>query len=99
MLRERRVPVVVAANKLDRGADAPLAAEFHGLGLGEPTPVSAAHGVGTGDLLDRVADARARARAGAAEPDPDDAVRLAVIGRPERRQVVARQRVPRRRSA
>ena len=54
-LRRSEVPALVAANKLDRGADAPLAAEFHGLGLGEPVPVSAAHGLGTGDLLDRVA--------------------------------------------
>src|ERR671930_39822 len=43
------------ARELARGVDAPSAAEFHGLGLGEPVPVSAAHGVGTGDLLDRVA--------------------------------------------
>ena len=82
LLRRSGVPVVVAANKLDRGADAPLAAEFHGLGLGEPVPVSAAHGVGTGDLLDRVAELvreHAPARRGA---DAEDAVRLAVIGRP-----------------
>src|SRR3982750_4506723 len=55
MLRRAPVPVVVAVNKLDRGADEYAAAEFHGLGLGAPAPVSAAHGVGTGDLLDRVA--------------------------------------------
>src|SRR4051812_38655247 len=46
--------VIVAANKVDVGADEPLAAEFHGLGLGDPQPVSAAQGLGTGDLLDRV---------------------------------------------
>ena len=34
----------------------PLAAEFHGLGLGEPVAVSAAQGLGTGDLLDRVVE-------------------------------------------
>jgi GTPase len=81
ILRRAPVPVVVAVNKLDRGVDAPAAAEFHGLGLGEPTPVSAAHGVGTGDLLDRIA---ALAREHAPEPaEPDaDQVRLAVIGRP-----------------
>src|SRR5437899_2704357 len=49
ILRRSPVPVVVAVNKLDRGVDAPAAAEFHGLGLGEPAPVSAAHGVGSGD--------------------------------------------------
>ena len=64
------MPSIVAANKLDRGEDAPLAAEFHGLGLGEPVPVSAAHGVGTGDLLDRLVDA-VREHAPTAE-EPDD---------------------------
>ncbi len=81
ILRRSPVPVVVAVNKLDRGADAYAAAEFHGLGLGQPDPVSAAHGVGTGDLLDRVA---ALVREHAPEPqEPDaDEIRLAVIGRP-----------------
>src|SRR2546423_12886534 len=55
ILRRAPVPVLVAVNKLDRGEDAPAAAEFHALGLGEPTPVSAAHGVGSGDLLARIA--------------------------------------------
>jgi GTP-binding protein len=80
LLRGSGVPAIVAANKLDRGEDAPQAAEFHGLGLGEPVPVSAAHGIGTGDLLDRVVDA-VREHAVADEPDTD-AVSVAVIGRP-----------------
>jgi GTP-binding protein len=81
LLRRRGLPTIVAANKLDTAADAPLAAEFHRLGLGEPTPVSGVHGTGTGDLLDRIAEI-----AGAGSPDraplPPDTVRLAVIGRP-----------------
>ncbi len=81
ILRRAPVPVIVAVNKLDRGADAPAAAEFHGLGLGEPTPVSAAHGVGSGDLLDRIAAAVREHAPEPAEEDPDQ-VRLAVIGRP-----------------
>src|SRR4051794_17849300 len=52
ILRRYDGPVVVAANKVDNAADIPSAAEFHGLGLGEPIPVSASHGLGTGDLLD-----------------------------------------------
>jgi GTP-binding protein len=81
LLRRSGLPVVVAANKLDRGADAPAAAEFHRLGLGEPQPVSAVHGVGTGDLLDRLADLVREHSSGA--PDEDaETVRLAVIGRP-----------------
>ena len=79
LLRRGNVPVLVAANKIDTGTDLHLAAEFHALGLGDPMPVSAAQGLGTGDLLDRLA-----ALAPAEEVDDDDAdvVRLAVIGRP-----------------
>jgi GTPase len=54
LLRRGDLPVVVAANKIDSVRDLPLAHEFHGLGLGEPMPVSAAQGLGTGDLLDRL---------------------------------------------
>jgi GTPase len=81
LLRRSGLEVLVAANKLDRGEDAPLAAEFHRLGLGEPVPVSAIHGIGSGDLLDRVAEI-VRAAAAGGEQLPEDAVRLAVIGRP-----------------
>jgi GTP-binding protein len=81
LVRRSGLPALVAANKLDTANDAPLAAEFHKLGLGEPTPVSAVHGVGTGDLLDRLVE-QVRAWAIEAEPLPEDAVRLAVIGRP-----------------
>jgi GTP-binding protein len=79
--RRSGIPVIVVANKLDRGADAPLAAEFHGLGLGEPEPVSAAHGLGTGDLLDRVA-AAVREHAPAPGEEDEDTIGIAVIGRP-----------------
>ena len=81
IVRRSGVPAIVVANKLDRGVDAPLAAEFHGLGLGEPEPVSAAHGIGTGDLLDRVA-AAVREHAPAEEEEDEDTVGIAVIGRP-----------------
>jgi GTPase len=78
-LRGGGVPVVVAVNKVDRPNDFVAAAEFHALGLGEPLAVSASHGLGTGDLLDAIV-----AGLGAVEPggEDDDAVRVAVIGRP-----------------
>ena len=80
MLRRGSLPAVVAANKIDGASDIPLAAEFHSLGLGEPIPVSAAQGLGTGDLLDALV---ALAPEAELRPGPaDDAVRLAVIGRP-----------------
>ena len=56
ILRRGKVPVVVVANKIDEPGDAYLAAEFHRLGLGDPHPVSATHGHGTGDLLDQLAE-------------------------------------------
>jgi GTP-binding protein len=56
ILRHGKVPVVVVANKIDEPGDAYLAAEFHRLGLGHPYPVSATHGHGTGDLLDRMVE-------------------------------------------
>lgn len=71
-------PVLVVVNKVDRPEDAHLTAEFHKLGLGEPLAVSATHGLGSGDLLDRVVELLGdRARPAAAE-----ATRVAVIGRP-----------------
>jgi GTP-binding protein len=78
-LRGAEVPVLVVANKLDRPEDEHMTAELHKLGLGEPLPVSATHGLGSGDLLDRVVELLGE-RAGPAEPD--DATRVAVIGRP-----------------
>jgi GTPase len=80
LLRRQSLPVLVAANKADTVAEVPLAAEFHGLGLGEPIPVSAAQGLGTGDLLDRIAELAPEADEAA--DDGTDPVRLAVVGRP-----------------
>ena len=80
ILRRGNIPIVVAANKIDGPQDLPLAHDFYGLGLGEPLPVSAAQGLGTGDLLDKLVELL---------PDEDelpeedeDTVRLAIIGRP-----------------
>ncbi len=80
ILRGGDVPVIVAANKIDGPGDVPLSHEFHGLGLGDPMAVSAAQGLGTGDLLDRVVELLPPEDG---EPDADeDLVRLAIIGRP-----------------
>jgi GTPase len=78
-LRGGETPVLVVANKVDRPGDEHITAEFHALGLGEPIAVSATHGLGSGDLLDRVVEAL-----GEAPPPPgdSDAVSVAVIGRP-----------------
>jgi GTP-binding protein len=76
-LRCGPVPTIVVANKVDEGAQQGMAAEFYGLGLGEPLPVSATQGLGSGDLLDWIVE---RLPKGAAEEE--EAARLALIGRP-----------------
>ncbi len=78
LLRRSKMPIVVAANKIDAAVDIPLAMEAHRLGFGDPMPVSAAQGLGTGDLLDRLVELL---------PEDDEVVdegiiRLAIIGRP-----------------
>jgi len=80
ILRRGDVPVVVVANKIDEPGDAYRAAEFHRLGLGDPYPVSATHGHGTGDLLDRLVELAG----GPSDPAGDEAssLHVAVIGRP-----------------
>jgi GTPase len=78
LLRRWPKPVVVAANKIDSVKDLLLAAEFHALGLGEPVAVSAAQGLGTGDLLDALVERLPEGDL----PEDEDLVRLAVIGRP-----------------
>jgi GTP-binding protein len=79
LLRRSPLPVIVAANKIDSVGDLALAAEFYRLGLGEPIAVSAAQGLGTGDLLDEIATLAPDADEHA---EDDDVVRLALIGRP-----------------
>ncbi|MGH2763209.1 MAG: ribosome biogenesis GTPase Der [Thermoleophilaceae bacterium] len=76
-LRGGPVPVLVAANKVDEGPQEGMAAEFYALGLGDPVPVSATQGLGTGDLLDLIV-----ARLPAGGEEAVEATRLALIGRP-----------------
>jgi GTPase len=76
-LRGGPVPVIVAANKVDDARQAGLAGEFYGLGLGDPMPVSATQGLGTGDLLDRIVEGLPQVAA-----ELEEVTRLAMIGRP-----------------
>ena len=78
LLRRSSLPTIVAANKCDSVTELPLAADFHRLGLGDPLAVSAAQGLGTGDLLDQIVELLGE---GSNEPE-EGTVRLAVIGRP-----------------
>jgi GTP-binding protein len=83
ILRRSHRPVVLVANKIDDAAHEPLALELHSLGLGEPIPVSALHGRGTGDLLDAIVE-RLDAVEGGGRPADDgaDEVGVAILGRP-----------------
>jgi GTP-binding protein len=79
ILRAAHKPVLVVANKIDDPDQDALAFEFHRLGLGDPIPLSAAHGHGTGDLLDTlVARLPGRGRPAVSE----EAIRVAILGRP-----------------
>jgi GTP-binding protein len=80
LLRRWDGPVLIAANKVDSVNDVSLAADFHALGLGDPLPVSAAQGLGTGDLLDHIVEALPDE--GDAPEEDEDVIRLAIIGRP-----------------
>jgi GTPase len=81
VLRRSGKPVVVAANKVDDAPGEPAVHALWSLGLGEPVPVSALHGRGSGDLLDVVLNALPAAPA---EPDEVEAGprRIALVGRP-----------------
>ena len=56
VLRRVRVPVLLVANKLDNPDRVGVDADLYELGIGEPVPISALHGTGTGDLLDLVVE-------------------------------------------
>jgi GTP-binding protein len=79
ILRASSKPVIVVANKADNPRRDLEAVEFHRLGLGGPWPVSALHGHGTGDLLDEVV---ARLPGGGGRAVGDEAIRVAILGRP-----------------
>src|SRR5438034_1824622 len=79
ILRRSHKPVLVIANKIDDPAQDALAFEFHRLGLGDPVPLSAQHGHGTGDLLDAVVT---MLPGSGPQEVGEDAIRVAILGRP-----------------
>jgi GTPase len=76
MLRDAQKPWLLVANKADDPRSTDFY-EFYRLGAGDPIPVSAANGKNSGDLLDAVVE-----RMPAAPPEEQDALRVAVVGRP-----------------
>ncbi len=71
-------PIFVAVNKCESPARRTAATEFYELGLGDPYPISAVHGIGTGDLLDDLVAALPPA----VEAEEDDTVKIAIVGKP-----------------
>jgi len=78
LLHRSAKPVIVAVNKAESPNRRLQAVDFYRLRLGRPYPVSALHGTGTGDLLDEIV----RAFPPAEEEEEGEAVRLAIVGRP-----------------
>jgi GTP-binding protein len=79
-LRGQGVPTLLAVNKCESpDAGLAMAADFWSLGLGEPFPISAIHGAGTGDLLDKVISFLPATEQIEGEEEP---IQLAIIGRP-----------------
>lgn len=77
LVRKSGIPSYLAVNKIDSANRLDLVHEFASLGMGDPWPVSAAHGLGVADLLDEVVKDFP-----AGEPQPFDGTSVAVIGRP-----------------
>ncbi|HID88834.1 MAG TPA: ribosome biogenesis GTPase Der [Anaerolineae bacterium] len=78
ILRRSEKPVFLAANKAESPRVREQAVEFYALGLGEVHPISALHGIGVADLLDKVVQALPTWET---EPE-DESVKLAIVGRP-----------------
>ncbi|WP_082159960.1 ribosome biogenesis GTPase Der [Actinobaculum suis] len=82
VVRRANVPVVLAANKVDSQTQEADAAYLWSLGLGEPYPISALHGRGTGDMLDALMEVLPE-KSQVANPRPSGGPRrIALVGRP-----------------
>ncbi len=75
---EARPPVLLVVNKCENEARRLAAMEFYELGLGEPYPISALHGTGTGDMLDALIDTFKKE----GEEVEDESVKIAIVGKP-----------------
>ena len=79
ILRREQVPILLVVNKIDSAVRENQISEFFELGLGEPIPVSALHGRGTGDMLDRlfaILDALPET------VEEEEGIKIAIVGRP-----------------
>lgn len=74
-------PILLVVNKVDSNARRDQVPSFYELGMGEPFPVSAVHGTGTGDLLDELVKAL-KTLPGDAEPEEEQDLSIAILGKP-----------------
>ena len=79
MLRRTKKEVILAVNKVENFENTDDLYEFYQLGLGDPYPISASHGMNTGDLLDRLMELLEQFDGEDYEPD---IIKIAVVGRP-----------------
>ncbi len=82
VLRRTNKPVLIAANKADTLEKREDSMEFYALGLGTVVPISAIHGIGTGDLLDEIVVAIRESVGEYDLEDDDDHLKIAIVGRP-----------------
>jgi GTP-binding protein len=80
ILRRSGKPVLLTVNKIDSGSQQDLITDFYRLGLGDVFPVSGLHGLGTGDLLDAIAELLPETPE--EEIDIPGLIRVCIIGRP-----------------
>ncbi|MCI7057486.1 MAG: ribosome biogenesis GTPase Der, partial [Mollicutes bacterium] len=78
MLYKANKPVILAVNKIDNVESTGNAAEFYSLGLGDPICISSSHGIGIGDLLDKIIKLLPEEK----EEENKDAISFCFIGRP-----------------
>jgi GTP-binding protein len=79
LLRKTQKPVLLIVNKVEQFKNNLEFYEFYQLGLGEPLPISAAHGLNTGDLLDLLVS---QFKDSAEDEEELDLIKIAVVGRP-----------------
>lgn len=85
MLKKSKKPVILVCNKSDKiGEPPPELYEFYNLGLGEPSPISAANALGIGDVLDRIYD---KLPVQNNKEDEDEIIKVAIIGKPNVREI------------
>jgi len=82
MVRKASKPIILAVNKCDTKIAKENAIEAYSLGLGEPIELSAAHGLGMGDLYKKLLSHKPEFKIPKVEDDEDDTIKIAIVGRP-----------------